>query len=154
MRLCERFKVAPILEPEDHAAGVDGDSINMAECLHLMLVIVFGELTGNAVLKIYEGATEGAKTSALTFSYRATSADLKNASGDTLGSETTSAELTLTAATYEDRMIVVEIDPRELADGYDWVTPEVSSDASEEFAAIIAIAVPRYAEDVPPTIIK
>lgn len=153
MRLCERFKVVPILEAEDHAAGADGDSVKMEQYSHVMFIIGFGELTGNAVLKFYEGATAGAKTTALTFSYRATSADLKNALGDALGSESTSAALTLTAATYEDRVIVVEIDARELTDGYPWITPEISSDASEEFADIKAILVPRYAEDVPPTAI-
>lgn len=155
MRLCEQTKIVPILEAEDHNAGADGDSVCMENYGHATFIIIFGELTGNAVLKIYEGATAGTKTTAKTFSYRATSVDLKSALADALGTEATSAALTLTAATYEDRMIVVEIDASELTDGYPWITPEISSAASEEFAAIIAVlSLPRYAEDVPPTAIS
>ena len=154
MRLCEEMKIVPILEPEDHNAGVDGDSVSMENYAHVTFILIFGELTGDAVLKVFEGATAGAKTTAKTFSYRATAIDLKTAGGDTLGAETTSAALTLTAATYEDRMIVVEMDDSELTDGLPWVTVEISSAASEELLAIVAVlSKPRYAQAVPPTAI-
>jgi len=155
MRLCETVKKIPVIEPQDHAAGVTGESICMKDAAHLTLTFLFGELTGDATLIIYEGATDGAETSALTFSYRYTGADLKNDEADTLGSESTSAELDLTAATFEDRMLVVEIDANELTDGYDWVTPVISSDATEEFVSCEAeLSGLRYAEDVPPTAIS
>ena len=105
-------------------------------------------------MAINSGASAGTKTTAETFNYRATSTDLKNAGGDTLGSEGTSAALTLAAATYEDRMLVVEMDADEFTDGQQWITPSLSSAASEEFAAIIAIlSKPRYAQSVPPSAI-
>lgn len=154
MRLCEQNKIVPILEPEDHAAGADGDSVNMANYGHVAFIITFGELTGDAVLTINSGATDGTKTTAETFNYRATAADLKGVAGDTLGTEATSAGLTLTAATYEDRMIVVELDADELTTGQNFVTPSISSAASECFASIVAVlSDARYAEDVPPTAI-
>jgi hypothetical protein len=154
MRLCERTKIVPILEPEDHAAGADGDSVSLENYGHVTFIVAFGELTGDAVLTINSGAAAGTKTTAETFNYRATSADLKNASGDALGSESTSAALTLTAATYEDRMIVVEMDADEFTDGQQWITPNISSAASECFASIVAIlSEPRYGADVPLTAI-
>lgn len=154
MRLCEQTKIVPILEPEDHAAGADGDSVSLENYGHVTFIITFGELTGDAVLTINSGATAGTKTTAETFNYRATAADLKNASGDALGTETTSAALTLTAATYEDRMIVVEMDADEFTDGQPWITPSISSAASEEFASIVAIlSEPRYGQSIPPTAI-
>ena len=154
MRLSEEKKIVPILEPEDHAAGADGDSVSMENYGHVTFIIGFGELTGDAVLTIYEGATAGTKTTAKTFSYRATTTELKNDDGDELGDEATSAALTLTAATYEDMMLVIEMDASELTDGTPWITPNISSAASEIFASIIAImSQPRYAEDVPPTAI-
>ncbi len=155
MKVAELLKIAPVLEPEDHQAGVDGDSINMANYERVAFVFTFGELTGDAVLNIYEGASEGTKTTALDFNYRATSTDLKNEDGDELGSETLMDEsedsgLTLTAATFEDRMLVVEIDARELTDGLEWVTPELSSAASELFVSCVALCYgPRYGGDVP-----
>lgn len=154
MRLCEQTKIVPILEPEDHAAGADGDSVSLENYSHVTFIIVFGELTGDAVLTINSGATAGTKTTAETFNYRATAADLKNASGDALGTESTSAALTLTAATYEDRMIVVEMDADEFTDGQQWITPNISSAASECFASIVAVlSKPRYAQKTPPTAI-
>lgn len=154
MRLCEQTKIVPILEPEDHQAGVSGDSVNMANYGHVTFIFLFGELTGDAVLTIASGATDGTATTAETFNYRATAADLKAVAGDTLGTEATSAGLTLTAATYEDRMLVVELDADELTTGQPFVTPAISSAGSEVFASCVAIlSQPRYASDVPPSAI-
>ena len=153
MRFCEQYKIVPMLEPQDHAAGVDSDSIKMTIHSHAAFVIKFGELTGDAVLKVYSGATAGVKTTAETFNYRATAADLKNASGDALGTEATSAALTLTAATYEDRMIVVEMDHDDITDGQPWLTLEFSSDASELFVDVTGLLAPAYKQKVPPTAI-
>jgi hypothetical protein len=155
MRLSERFGIVPIIEPEDHqSAGIDGDSVKLEQYGHVTFIFIFGELAGNSDLIIYEGATAGAKTTALTFSYRYTGADLKNDDADQFGSESTSSELELTNTTFEDRMLVVEIDASELTDGYPWVTPSIDSDATELLVACVAImGKPRYAEDVPPTAI-
>lgn len=155
MKVAELMKIAPILEPEDHAAGVDCDSINMANYERVAFVFLFGELTGDAVLTVSEGATEGTKTTAIDFHYRATSTDLKSEGGDELDSETlmdqsSDSGLTLTAATFEDRMVVVEIDARDLTGGLEWVTPSLSSAASELLVSCVALCYgPRYGGDVP-----
>ena len=156
MRLCEETKIVPILEPQDHGAGVDCDSVSMANYSHVTFIMLFGELADDAVLTVNEGATAGAKTSALTFSYRATSTDLKNDGADELGAEATSAALTLANATYEARMLVVEGDDAELdaANVYKWITPSFSSAATNLFVSVVAIlSKPRYAQGVPPTAI-
>lgn len=154
MRLAEQNKIVHILEPEDHNAGVDGDSVSLENYDHVTFIINFGELTGDAILTINSGASAGTKTTAETFNYRACATALKNAGGDLLADETTSAALTLTAATYEDMFIVVEMDADEFTDGQQWITPTLSSAASEIFASIIAIlSKPRYAQNVPPTAI-
>lgn len=154
MRLCEQTKIVPILEAEDHQAGVDGDSVNMANYNHVTFIFLFGELTGDAVLTISSGAADGTKTTAETFSYRATAIDLKTAGADTLGTEATSAALTLTAATYEDRMLVVEMDADEFTPDQEFITPAISSAGSEVFCSCVAIlSEPRYASDVPPSAI-
>jgi len=154
MNLAQIAKIVPMLEPEDHNAGVDSDSINMGLYNHACFIIPFGELTGDAVLTVNSGATAGTKTTAETFRYRATSTELKNDDGDELGDESTSDGLTLTAATYEDMMLVIELDADELTDGQPWVTINISSAASEVFASIVAVLTePRYAKDVLPTAI-
>jgi hypothetical protein len=154
MRLCEQTKIVPILEPEDHNAGVSGDSVSMENYNHITFIILFGELTGDAILTVASGATDGTATTAETFNYRITGADLKAVAGDTLAAEGTSAALTLTAATYEDRMIVIEMDADEFTDGQQFITPAISSAASECFASIVAIlSEPRYGQNVPPSAI-
>lgn len=154
MRLAERTKIVHILEPEDHNAGVDGDSVSLENYSHVTFIIMFGELTDNAILTINSGATAGTKTTAETFNYRACATVLKTAAGDLLAAETTSAALTLTAATYEDCFIVVEMDADEFTEGQQWITPSISSAASEIFASIVAIlSNPRFAQNVPPTAI-
>jgi len=147
MRDPQAAHYVPVLEPQDHNAGVDGDSINIGNGHSITFCILFGELTGDAVLKIYSGATAGTKTTAETFHYSATAADLKAASGDVLAAWSTSAALTLTAATYEDRMLMVTVDHDDVTDGQPWITPEFSSAASELFVSVSARVEPRYASD-------
>ncbi len=154
MRLAEQTKIVHVLEPQDHGAGVDGDSVSMENYSHVTFLIPFGELDGDAVLTINSGATAGTKTTAETFNYRACATDHKSAGGDLLAAETTSAALTLTAATYEDRFIVVEMDADEFTDGQQWITPTFSSDATNLFVSVMAIlSKPRYGQNVPPTAI-
>jgi len=155
MRLSEQFGIVPVIEPENHqASGVDGDSVSMENYGHVTFIFLFGEMGGTPVLIIYEGAAAGDKTTPLTFSYRYTAADLKNATADQLSAEATSAALDLAHGTFEDRMLVVEIDATELTDGYPWVTPEIDDAGTEVFVACVAImSKPRYSEDVMPTAI-
>lgn len=153
MRDSQRAHYVPVLEPQDHQAGVDGDSIHMGKGQGICFCVLFGELTGDAVLKVYSGATAGTKTTAETFHYAATAADLKVASGDVLAAFSTSAALTLTAGTYEDRMLIVEIDHDDVTDAQPWVTLEFSSDASELFVSVSARVLPRYGGDQSKTVI-
>ena len=152
MRDPQAAHYVPVLEPEDHAAGADGDSINIGKGQSITFCILFGELTGDAVLTISSGATAGTKTTGETFHYAATAADLKAASGDVLGAWSTSAALTLTAATYEDRMLMVTVDHDDITDGQNWITPNISAAASECFASISARVTSRYAGDQSATV--
>lgn len=150
MNLAQIAKIVHLLEAQDHNAGVDGDSVNMSLYNHLAILFSFGELTGDAILTVNSGATVGTKTSAETFRYRACATVLKTEGGDLLAAEATSAALTLTAATYEDCFLVVEIDADELTTP-PFVTFALSSAASELFVAAFGIlSEPRYARDAMP----
>ena len=74
-----------VLKPGQHSAGVDGDSINMGKLHTVRFLIQFAALTGNAILKIFSGATEGAKTTAKQFRYTLAQAAQGAADGDKLG---------------------------------------------------------------------
>lgn len=146
-RLCEEFKIVPILQPADHqAAAVTCDSINMKNYLWCTFVIQFGDLTANAVLQVNQGATDASDTATLACTYRLGSAIIAAANSDVLGDETAlSTTLTLTAATYEDKILIIECDPAAMTDGYDWLTLYTDATATEQFMSAIAILKPKYA---------
>jgi len=152
--LSENMNIVHLLEAQDHNAGVDCDSFHAGRVSHFAIILSFGELTGDAVLTVESGATAGTKTTAETFRYRTADAVLKTATGDTYGDWATSASLTLTAATYEDKTLILEMDSDELTDGQPWVTVALSSAASEIFVAVIAVCTPRFGAHDPLTLIS
>lgn len=140
--------VIAVLSSANHQAGVDGDSFTMKLNHHASIVLLFGAITGDAVLKVYSGATDGTKTTSMAFKHRLSSGDQGNANADKFGTESTvtaSSGLTLTAATYDNRTLVVEIEESMLADGEPWVTLELSSAASALNASALALVTPRFA---------
>lgn len=147
-RASEELKLVPVLEPADYQAGIDGDSINMRWASHASIVLEFGAITGDAVLKVYEGATDGAKTTSKAFKYRLSSGDFKAASADLWGAVSTSVAadgVTLTAATYDHRMVAIELDAEELTDGLPFLTIELSAAADVlNLSALAVLSGLRY----------
>ena len=146
MRLSEFYGIVPVIEADDYgSAGIDGDSFKLSGAHWATVLLTFGEITGNSVLKVYSGASAGTKTTALTFTYRVSSADYKAASADQYGAAATSAALTLTAASYDHRTILIEIDPAAITDGEPWITVELDATATALNVAAFALLQPRYA---------
>jgi len=149
MRFSERFKIAPVYEPVDTEAGLDGDSINMG-LMHLFCyALTFGAITGDAVLKFYVGATVGVKTTAIAFAYRLSSADFKAANADLYGAVTpvAAAGLTLVAATFDHRTVLIEFDSQAIPDATPWLTIELSAAATASLTACVGIGEPRNASN-------
>jgi hypothetical protein len=145
MRLCETKKLVPIFDSADINAGADSDSICVKGAEHVTLLCMFGpSLSGNAVLTLYEGASDGAKTSAVTFAYRYGGAATGSASSDVLSTEATSAALTCTGTTFVSRLLVIEVDCASLTDGYDWLTLQVGSEASAGELTVVAVLDSKY----------
>lgn len=154
MRLSEISHTVYVLKPGDHNAGVDGDSINTENLHHLAFYLQFATCTGDAILTIKSGATAGVKTTSETFAYRLGSAAQGTATADVFAAETSATTLTLTAATYTNKLLIVEVPIRGLTAAQPWVTLNLSSAASALNASIVAIAYPiRYAQAQPPTAI-
>lgn len=145
MRASENMGLVYILKPGDHQAGVDGDSFSMAKYRHFLIGLLTAVLTGDAVLKVYSGATAGTKTTAETFRYRLADGDQGAATADTFGDWASSAALTLTAATYDNKQLIIEMDSNQLTEGQPWVTLEISAAADAFNAAAYALLCePRY----------
>lgn len=154
MRISERFALPYILKPADHEAGVDGDSVHGGKIHSIEIALLFGAITGDAVLRLYSGASAGTKTTAETFRYRLADADQAAAGADNFADWATSSALTLTAATYDNKILLVQIDSAELTDGQPWVTLNLSNAADALNAAAVGIARPRHAGNDVPTVIS
>lgn len=146
MRMGEQKKITPLMNTADYGAGVDGDSIDMKNFHHATFICTFGAIAGDAVLKVYSGATDGAKTSALTFNYAFGGAAIGSADCDVLATEATSAALTLTGTVYDNFMLVIDIDAvaMDVDNGENWLTLEISSAGTSGILHIVAILDPRY----------
>ncbi len=145
MRFCEQYSIVHGVESAQNGAGVDADSINMGKVHNVMFLVAMGAVTGDAILYLYSGATNGAKTTAETFNYRLSSADAGTAlTADQYGDWTTSAALTMTAATYDHKIVVVEMKAEELTDGQEWATLNISSAASSIQVSVVALCRGRF----------
>lgn len=143
----EEYQVIPVIESDDYgSAGKDSDSLNMGKLHHVALAFTFGALTGNSVLKFYSGATAGTKTTALAFSYRLSAGDFAATDADVYGSLTAveATGLTLTAASFDHRVIIVEFDGSDLSADAPWLTAEIDATATAMNVACVGIGAPRY----------
>ena len=155
MRLSESLVPIPLIESKDYgSAGIDSDGVNLGLVNGFMASFVFGAVTGNSILKVYAGAT-AAKTTAIAYKYRLGAADYKVALADQLGDEiaVASTGLTLTAATFDHRLFVVEIDPQAMPDGKSWVTFEIDATATVMNVGAVGVARGREVGHLNPTVI-
>ena len=145
MRLCEDKKLVPLISSADIVSGLDSESICVKGAKHVALLCMFGpSLSGDPVLTLYEGATDGAKTAIVTFAYRYGGAATASASADVLSTEATSAALECTGTTFVSRLLVIELDIASMTDGYDWLTLQVGSQASAGELTVVAVLDPAY----------
>jgi hypothetical protein len=157
MRFSERYKIVPCCESADQGAGgIDSQSINMGKVHLACFMLNFGAITSDDTLKVYVGASTATKTTAVAFSYRLAAADTKSALSDTLGAFTaaTTSGITLTAATYDHKLLIVEVDSQAIADATPWVTLEIAGSATVQNVSIVAICEPRFGSNAgTPTVI-
>lgn len=152
MKLAENMKAVPVMNTADYNAGVDADSINMKNFHHATFLCTFGAIAGDAILKVYSGASAGTKTSALTFTYAFGGAAIgtavagSTASCDVLAADTSAATLTLTGTAYDNDFLMVEVDASamDVANGEEWLTLEIDDTGSGGICHIVAILEPRY----------
>ena len=149
--LTENKKIVPVGRYIDisSAAANDADSINMAEYNHATFIIQFHALGGAATyVKVYSGATDGAKTSACTFYYAFGSAAAASEDCDVLADWSTSSNLSVAHATYDNYILVIEVpvSAMDSANEEEWLTLslEDTDTGATGNATIIAILDPRY----------
>jgi len=156
MRISEYFAYVPLVESKDYgSAGIDAQGVNLGKLHSLSAFFSFGAITGNTTLIVYNGATAGAKTTAIAFKYRLTAAAYKVALADQFGDAiaVASTGLVLTAATFNHKTIVVEIDADTVTDKQPFVTFSFDNVATVLLLAGVGVGVPRYPGHLIPTVL-
>jgi hypothetical protein len=97
------------------------------------------------------GATAGTQTTALTFNYRWSSEAAGTATADVYGAWATSAGLSITDGTYENHLLIIEVDASEITAAEPWVTLAVDSTATVILESVVCITESRYAGLTQPT---
>lgn len=151
--LSEQFSIVYVLKPGDYQAGGTGESINMGKLHRVMYILQFATLTGDGVLTLKSGASDGVQTTSETFRYRVSTGVQAAASADIFGSWTSASTLTLTAADYTNKALILEIEASALTQGQPWLTLAFSAAADALNASVIAIGEPRYQSITAPTVL-
>ena len=138
------------IKPADAGGAVATlDSVNVKNYRRMTIYLMFGALTGNAVLTVKSGATVAVQTTSEGFRTRletgAQGAAADADKFDALAARVTT--LTLTAATYANKLLVVEVDLDGATDGQPWMTAELSNITALNLAALIILSVPRYSQN-------
>lgn len=155
-RISESNVIALLIEPKDYgSSGIQSDAIHMGKLNSVTVVITFGAITGNSILLAYASAARDLETTAVAFNYRLGAATFKSALADQFGDKIAvpSAGLTLTAATFKDRQMVVEFDSDSFTDGSPWLTLNIDSTATVMLASAVAVGTPRYPGHLIPSVL-
>lgn len=145
--IAEQGHVVNVLPPKDVSGGATGDRFKMTNYAHASIIVTFGvtaDATSTILVKNCTAATGGTAT-AIAFSYYAET----TAAGDTLGGKTAATSAGIATSPNNSIMYVIELDARELTDGYPWVEVSITDiSTSSNLASIVAIlSGSRYGED-------
>ena len=163
MRLSEELAYVTLFTPIDKtASALVSDAVDLSKFNSFTAFLLIGAVTGDSVLTVNGDSTSAlatALTTPITFKYRVTQAAFKTApttqgsNADQFGDATAVAVggLTLTAATYANKCLVIEIDPDTLGSTAHWVTFNFSSVGNPMLVAGVGIGRSRYAGHLIPT---
>lgn len=152
MFLAEQYKIVPVANNYDlstHDTLMTLDSINMKGFHHCTFLVQFHTIaTASPLVYVYSGATDGALSSALTFNYAFGGATILTADCDVLAAWATSAALTITHGTYDNYLLVVEVDAdiMDLANEEAWLTMNLTDPTTgcTGNVSVVAILQARY----------
>ena len=151
MRLSEELGIIPVVETEAYGgAGTDSDCLDASRFSSLTYIFSFGDVTSDSTLIFYAAPTAAlavAKTGyEIAFNYRLAAAAVRTTKSDTFGEPTAvlSSGLTLTAATFDDHLMLVEFDCDTLGSSNRYIVFAVSATANPMDLSVTVIGKPRY----------
>lgn len=139
--------IVNVLPPIDITGGATGDRFKMTNYSHATIIVQIGVSAAaptKIIVKECTAATSGTAT-AIAFDYYAE----ETAAGDTLGAKQTAAATGITPSANNTIFYVIELDARDLSDGYPWVEVSITNASGNSvIASIVAIlSGARYSND-------
>lgn len=149
--LAEAGHFVNVLPPIDINGGATGDRFTMKNYSHATIVVQIGVSAAAATKIIVKNCTAAESGTATAIAYNVYKEE--TAAGDTLGARTAVAAAGLTPSANDTIMYVIEIDGRELTDGYPWVELSITNASGNSViaSAIAILTGSRYAVDQSPT---
>lgn len=146
--IAEEKKIVPLLNSADVSTGADCDSINMKNYHKATIIFMFGAVTTDITITPKSGATNGAKTTAVSTKYAAGGAVIGTAVAGSASScdvlaAWTDTDTTVPLSAASNKFLVVEVDASAMTDGEPWLTLTVAAD-SAGICYAVAILEPRY----------
>jgi len=151
IRYGENLQVVPLL----NAASISGTSksafLKVTNALWVNFLATWGAID-SAITFLVESCTANS-TSGATLVGMAASYRLQAHGSDTWGDITAMAStgLALASTTYDNYAMIVDFDPRTLAEGYNYVRLKLSCTASTISHSVWGVMEPRYAQNLIPS---
>lgn len=148
-----KFKIVQILEPKTTNAALTSDAVSLKNAVKAWIVLHFTQAVGFASTPTLKQATDVAIGTNAAGPVSRIWSNLDVATSDALVERTAAASYALSTAT-TNMVVVFEIDPASLTDGYDvvYVTIATSSQATN-FVSGEAIIQTNYQQTAPPSAI-
>jgi hypothetical protein len=158
-RFSESAVFATMIESKDYgSAGIRGVSVHMGKVDSISVLLSFGALTGNSILTCNASAARALTTTAIAFGYRLGAATFTNA-GATLQDQfgdviaVAAAGLTLTAATFQHKQVVIEFDSDSFTDAKPWLSLNIDATATVLNVAGVSVGRARYPGHLIPSVL-
>lgn len=151
--LAENLKLTKLYQGAANAVACD--YVNMKNYLKGYFVVVHtGAADTDLVLTLYEADDVAGSTSAAITDVCNIWADTDmGTASDTLVAQTAAIAYTIDTGLYPNQMVIIEVDPAILSDGYPVVFLADSGGNASNTCTILFVGLPRYAQATLPTAI-
>lgn len=147
INLAEQGHIVSILPPLDISGGVTGDRFTMKNHGHASIIVQLGvtvEAATKIIVRECDAATGGTATAIAFNAYKE-----ETLGDDTLGSRVEVAAAGITPPATDNIFYVIEIDARELTDGYPWIELAITAPSGVSIlgSATAILTGSRYGND-------
>jgi len=153
MSLPTTFKIVELIAPKTTNASLTSDAISLKNAIKATIVCHYTQAVGHASTPTLKQATDVAIGTNATGPVSRIWVNEDTAATDTLVAQTAAASFAV-AADVKNKMVVFEIDPATLTDGYDvvYLTQGTSSQATN-FMSAVAYIETNFQQATPPSAI-